>query len=535
MVNLLQMESLLQDLNSTLLYGTVLAILVLSIHVWLKSGSSRKLRTPPEVAGAWPVIGHLPLLAKSHLPHRTFASMADEYGPIFTIRLGLFPAVVVSSSEIAKECFTKHDLTLASRPQLLATEVMGYNYALFTLAPYGPYWREMRKIATLEVLSNRRIESLLNPVLASAADTAIKELHMLWAEKKNDSGHILVDLKQWFARLSMNIVLKVIVGKGYYSSIATVDEEEKRHCHHALRELVQNLGLFPVADALPFLRWLDLGSIEKSMKRTAKEWDTILGGWLEEHKRNHRNLSENRGDRDFMDVMLSTLKGKDIGGYDADTIIKATCLALAAGATDTTITTITWAMSLLLNNPHALKKTQEALDAQSGKQRHAKESDISNVTYLHAVVKETLRLYPSVPLAVPHVSTDDCIINGYHVPKGTRVIFNLWKIQINPRVWPEPMEFRPERFLNSHKNIDVKDPNFEYLPFGGGRRICPGMSFGLQSVHYMLARFLHAFDVSTPDNLPVDKSESTGITINKAMPIEVMLTPRLPNEVYEFT
>ncbi|XP_030545468.1 cytochrome P450 CYP82D47-like [Rhodamnia argentea] len=526
------MESLLQDLNSTHLYGTILAILILSIHVWFKSTSSRKLKTPPEVAGAWPVVGHLPILAKSQHPHRTFGSMADEYGPIFTVRVGLFPVVVVSSSEIAKECCTKHDLALASRPLLLATEVMGYNHAFFGFSPYGQYWREVRKIATTELLSNRRIESLVNPIVASMTDIAIRELHKLWTEKKNDSGHILIDLKQWFANLSVSIVLKVVAGKGYCNGIATADEEEEQRWHHALVEFLHFLGVFTVADALPFLRRLDLGGHEKSMRRIAKELDTILSGWLEEHKRNSKSTSEKGGDRDFMDVMLSTINGKEMGGYDADTVVKATCLAIISGGTDTVMITLTWAVSLLLNNLPILKKAREELDAQIGKQRYVNESDMANLSYLRAIVKETLRLHPAGPLAVPHESTEDCLIDGHHVPKGTRLIFNLWKIQTDPRAWPEPMEFKPERFF--HKDVDVKDRNFEYLPFGGGRRICPGMSFGLQSVHSMLARLLHAFEVSTPDNSPVDMLESFGITVDKATPLEVMLAPRLPNEVYEF-
>ncbi|XP_039171545.1 cytochrome P450 82A4-like, partial [Eucalyptus grandis] len=191
--------------------------------------------------------------------------MADEYGPVFTIRLGLFLAIVVSSSEIAKECYTKHDLALASRPKLLATEVLGFNYAFFVLDPYGLYWREVRKIATLELLSNRRIESLLKAIVASATDIAI--------------------------------------------TVALPQPMRKRR-----------------GDALPFLRWLDLGGQEKSMKRTAKELDTIISGWLEEHKRINKNLSEKRVDRDSMDVMLSTLNGMDIGGFDPDKIVKATCL-----------------------------------------------------------------------------------------------------------------------------------------------------------------------------------------------------------------
>ncbi|KAF8022901.1 hypothetical protein BT93_F0420 [Corymbia citriodora subsp. variegata] len=426
MTPLWQMECMRQDLNYILLYGMILAILTLSIHVWFKSSSSRKLKTPPEVAGAWPVVGHLPILAKSHLPHRTLASMADKYGPIFTVRLGLFPAVVVSSSEIAKECCTKHDHALASRPQLIATEVMGYNYAFFGFAPYGLYWREMRKIVTSEMLSNRRIESLLSPIVASATDTAIKELHKLWSEKKNDSGHMLVDLTQWFGRLSMSIVLKVVANRGYYSDNSTVDEEEEQRCQNAIREFLELLGMFPVADALPFLRWLDLGGHEKSMKRIAEELDTILSGWIEEHKRNSKSSSENRGDRDFIDVMLSTLKGNEVGGFDADTVIKGTLLAIISGGTDTTTITLAWAVSLLLNNLHVLKKMQEELDAQIGKQRHVKESDIANLTYLHAIVKETLRLQPPGPLSAPHLSTEDCIINGYYVPKGTRLILNVW-------------------------------------------------------------------------------------------------------------
>ncbi|KAF8022905.1 hypothetical protein BT93_F0423 [Corymbia citriodora subsp. variegata] len=529
------MESLLQDPSFTLLYGIILAVLVLSTHVWFKSSSSGTLKTPPEVAGAWPIVGHLPIIAKSHLPHKTLGSMADKYGPIFTVRLGLFPAVVVSSSEIAKECCTKHDHALASRPQLIATEVMGYNSAFLVLAPYGPYWREMRKIVTLKMLSNQKIESLLNPVVASAMDIAIKELHKLWTEEKNDSGHILVDLKQWFGRLSMNIVLKIVARKGYNSGIATVDEEENWRCHHALREFLQFLGLFPVADALPFLRWLDLGGHEKSMKRTAKELDTILSGWLEEHKRNSKISSDGREDRDFIDVMLSTLKGMEIGGFDVDTVIKATCLVIIVGGTDTTTTTLTWAVSLLLNNLHVLRKTQEELDAQIGKQRHVKELDIMNLTYLHAIVKETLRLHPAAPLAAPHLSTEDCIINGYYVPEGTRLILNLWKIQTDPKAWAEPLKFRPERFLSSHKDVEVKNPKFEYMPFGSGRRICPGMSFGLQSVHSMLSRFLHAFEISTPGSSPVDMSEGFGITVDKLTPLEVLLAPRLPDEVYEST
>ncbi|KAK3424719.1 cytochrome P450 CYP82D47 [Eucalyptus grandis] len=529
------MYFLLGSLNFTNLVG-ILVILALSFLVlWRsRSSSSSKLKTAPEAAGAWPVIGHLPVLAKSKLPHKTLAAMADEFGPIFTLRLGSFPTMVLSSSEIAKECFTKHDLALSSRWPSLSSEILGYDGALFGLAPCSPYWREVRKIATLELLSNRRIKSLLNPVLASATDLAIKELHGLWSEKKDDSGHISVDLKQWFAKLTLNVILNIVAGTGHYSGTAMMDEEEeRRRCHDAVREFFRLMGTFTVADALPFLRWLDLGGHEKAMKRTMKELDTILSNWLEEHKRKKKvDLDKSQGDQDFMDVMLSTLNGMDIAGYDADTIAKATCLAMIAGGSDTTMATLTWAISLLLNNLPILKRVQEELDNHIGKQRHMIESDIANLAFLQATVKETLRLYPASPL-FGRQSTEDCVIDEYHVRKGTRMMFNLWKIQTDPRLWPDPLKFQPGRFLSSHKDLEAEDHNFELFPFGGGRRICVGMSFALQSLHFILARFLHAFEVSTRGNSLVDMSEDFGAILKKARPLEVMLTPRLPRELYE--
>ncbi|XP_010064547.1 cytochrome P450 CYP82D47 [Eucalyptus grandis] len=520
------MDSLLQDLPR--LSGIIPAILVLLIFVFFKSISSSKLKTPPEPLGAWPIIGHLPILAKSKLHHKTLASLADQCGPIFNVRCGTFQALVVSGSEIAKECFTKNDIAVSTRPRYLAQEILGYSYAMFPFAPYGPYWRQVRKMATLELLSSRRVKSLLNPIQASEADVAIQELHKLWIESKDDSGHVIIDLRPWFAKLTLNVILRIVAGKRY----RTADEEEKQRCQKALREFFHLFGAFLPSDAFPFLRWLDLGGREKAMKRTAEELDEIMGGWLEDHKRDNKNLGETNGSGDFMDVMLSVLNDDEIGGYDADTIIKATCLAMIAGGSDTSMVTLTWAISLLLNNLHSLKKAQKELDAQIGKQRHVKEGDIASLTYLQAIVKETLRLHPAAPLSGPRQFTEDCTVGEYHVPKGTWLILNIWKIQTDPRTWPDPLEFRPERFLSSHKDVDVKDSNIALLPFGGGRRICPGISFGLEMVHFLLAKFLHAFEISTVDNSPVDMSEIFGPTILKATPLEVMLKPRLTRELY---
>ena len=198
---------------------------------------------------------------------------------------------------------------------------------------------------------------------------------------------------------------------------------------------------------------------------------------------------------------------------------------LITGATDTTTVTLVWALSLVLNHKDVLKKIQDELDLHVGKGRLIKESDICNLVYLQAVVKEALRLYPAGPLSGPREFTEECTIGGYHVPKGTRLITNLWKIQTDPLIWPDPMEFKPERFLTTHKDVDVKGKHFELIPFGGGRRSCPGIAYGLQITQLVLAALLQAFEVST-DGL-VDMTASFGLTNAKATPLEVLVKPRL--------
>ena len=205
---------------------------------------------------------------------------------------------------------------------------------------------------------------------------------------------------------------------------------------------------------------------------------------------------------------------------------------LLLAGTETTTTTMIWALSLLVNNREALKKVQQELDLNVGKERQVNESDVKNLVYLQAVIKETLRLYPAIPLSLPHEAMEDCNVGGYDVPAGTHLLVNLSKIHRDPKVWSDPYEFKPERFLINHKNLDVRGRNFELIPFGSGRRICPGISLALQVMELTLATLLHGFEITTPFDEPVDMSETTGITNLKVTPLHVLLNPRLPTEVY---
>ncbi|PIA50742.1 hypothetical protein AQUCO_01200167v1 [Aquilegia coerulea] len=465
------------------------------------------------------------MLQPPTLPHRLYSSLADKYGPIFALRIGLHKTLVINSWEVAKECFTTHDRVFASRPDMVVAKILGYDYAMFGPNPYGPYWREMRKIAIIELLSNRRLEQLKH-VRVMEISTSIQELYQLWeAKSKNGKERVLVDMKEWFGDLTLNISVKMVAGKRYFGASSKEDKEEARQIHKAIRDFAYLFGVFVVSDAIPFLGWFDFKGHVKAMKKSAKQVGCIMDRWLEEHKQKRTATAG-----DFMDVLLTVLQDKNLFGREADTVNKATCMNMIVGATDTNMVTLTWALSLLLNNRHILKKAQEEIDIHVGKDKQVEESDIEKLVYLQAIVKETLRLYPPAP--GPRESTEDCTVSGFYVPKGTQLLINIRKIHRDPRIWSNPNEFQPERFLTTNPNLDFRGQQFEYIPFGSGRRSCPAISFAVLVVHLILARMLQGFDFATPSDSPVEMIESVGLTNLKATALEVLITPRLASHLY---
>ncbi|KAH6765418.1 cytochrome P450 [Perilla frutescens var. hirtella] len=522
------MDSLIQ-----LLFLVVTTLIAFFLFNQLRNPTNKKRRLP-RAGGALPIIGHLHLFGGKQLLHKTLAAMAEKYGPVFTVKLGSQENLVVSSWETAKECFTTLDKVFSDRPYITATRLLGYNGAMIGLAPYGPYWRQMRKIATLELLSHRRID-MMSHVRASELQSSLKQLYDLWAVNGRNKGLVMVDMKQWFGDLTLNTSVRMIGGKRFNESSDQVRSRQK----DLMRDFLNYFGVFVLSDAIPSLGWLDLQGHQRNMKRIAKELDDLVGEWLEEHKqrrktKNKSSVDDDEHEEDFMDAMLTIMEDADFPQFEADTITKATCLNLVSAGSDAVMVTLTWALSLLLNNPNALKKAQEEVDAHISKDRHVNDFDIKNLVYLEAVVKETLRLYPAGPIIGFHSAMEDCTLStGHHVPSGTRLLVNIWKIQRDEKLWPEPLEFRPERFMTSHKDIDMRGQNFELIPFGSGRRACPGTSLALQMVHLTLASLLHCFEFSKASDVEIDMTESSGLTNLKATPLEVYITPRLQPRIFK--
>ncbi|KAI3760269.1 hypothetical protein L1987_50662 [Smallanthus sonchifolius] len=519
------MEYFLQFLT---FLGLFLSVIIYAYKISIRRTHEKSTKlVAPEPSGALPFLGHLHRLRGKAPIARILGNLADDYGPAYSLRLGSHRALVVSNWQTIKECFTTNERNFATRPNMAAGRYMSYDNAGFGLSPYGPYWREIRKLVVSELLTNQRLEKFKN-VRNTEISNSINELVLL-SQKTGDRASVM-DMHKWFEHIPFNIIVRILAGKDLSNN------KEGTLMKEAIKKLVHISGVFVVSDFFPNLEWMDIGGHVKAMKQVAKELDGVIGKWLNEHIEKRKECDNVDKEGDFMDVMLSALpEDAEMSGHGRETVIKATILVLIWSGTGSTALTMIWALSLLLNHPHILKAAQKELDINVGRKKWVEESDITNLVYLHAIVKETLRMYPPGPLAGPHEAIEDCCIGGYHVAKGTRLIVNVWKLHRDPQVWSDPHEFRPERFLEKHSEVTYQGQNFEYIPFSTGRRMCPAVTYASHVIHLTLARLLQGFDLSTPMGKPVDMSEGLGLALPKVKPLEVTITPRLSPELYQIT
>lgn len=284
----------------------------------------RAQKSPPEAAGAWPIIGHLLQLNVQKPLARTLADLSDKYGPVFTIRVGMKQVLVVSNWEAVKECFTTNDKIFSSRPPSSFGAYLHYNYAGFGLAPYGPYWRQMRKIAIQELLSAKRMEKIRH-VRVSEIDASMKGLFSIYNKMKDgNNSPVKVDMSNWFEELSLNMILRKIGGRRYYFDRTEIGKTRFTHFKEVVKKHLRFSEQFIVSDVIPFpfLRLLDLQWHIKSMKRIAKELDTVLQIWIDEHD-GERSIND---EQDFIDGLLSLIKEGSIDGHSRQTVIKASVL-----------------------------------------------------------------------------------------------------------------------------------------------------------------------------------------------------------------
>ncbi|XP_062003991.1 cytochrome P450 81Q32-like [Rosa rugosa] len=486
---------------------SLIFILLITIKFLFRTKHHSHTNLPPSPPTV-PIIGHLHLLQP--LVHRTFHHLSQIYGPVFSLWFGSHRVVVVSSSSIAEECFTKNDIVLANRPRfMLAGKHMGYNYTNVVESPYGDHWRNLRRISTTEIYSPSR----LNMFSSIRTDEVKQLLFKLSHNSREDFAK--VDLRSMLSELTFNIIMTMVAGKRYYGDDMS-DKEEAKQFRDLMSEGLSYAGATNPSDFVPILKWFGGGGFEKKVMDLGKRMDAFLQGLIDEQ--NPSKTTSDRTANTLIHHLLSLQESQP--EYYTDQIIKGLILIMLLAGTDTSSLTMEWAMSNLLNHPEVLKRARAELDAEFGQERLIDEPDIFKLPYLQSIISETLRLYPTAPLLVPHYTSDDCTIGGFDVPCDTIVMINVWAIHRDPTLWDDPESFKPERFANGGE-----EP-YKFMPFGQGRRACPGMGLAQRVVGLALGSLIQCFDWEKVSEMKVDMTEGKGLSMPKAVPLEAMCKAR---------
>ncbi|XP_010425654.1 PREDICTED: cytochrome P450 81D11 [Camelina sativa] len=463
----------------------------------------RKLNIPPSPTRPFPIIGHLHLLK---LPlHRRFLSLSESLNnaKTFSLRLGTRLVYVVSSHSVAEECFTKNDVVLANRPQFIFQKHIGYNSTTMVGEAYGDSWRNLRRIGTIEIFSSLRLNSFI-----SVRKDEIRRL-ILCLSKNSKHEFVTVEMRPMFMSLTINNIIRMVAGKRYYGD-GTEDDNEAKHVRQLIAEVVVSGGAGNAADYFPILRWVT--SYEKRVKKLAGRVDEFLQSLV-----NEKRAEKVKGNT-MIDHLLSLQETQP--DYYTDMIIKGIILVMILAGTDTSAGTLEWAMSTLLNHPEVLQKAKTEIDNQIGLDSLIEEQDIVKLPYLQNIVSETLRLYPVAPMLLPHLASEDCVLDGYDVPRGTIILVNAWAIHKDPKLWEEPEKFKPERF-------EKKGEDKKLMAFGIGRRACPGSGLAQRLVTLALGSLIQSFEWERLGEEHLDMRESEkGTTMRKAKSLQAMCRAR---------
>ncbi|KAK9103248.1 hypothetical protein Sjap_020502 [Stephania japonica] len=482
-----------------------------------KSRKPHNLRYPPGPRGL-PLVGHLPFLDPQL--HTYFANLATTYGPIYKLNLGSKLTVVVTSSSLAKEILRDHDVTFANHDVPSVARV-AYGGSDVLWSQYGPEWRMLRRVCVREMLNNASLDAVY-ALRKREVKRMVNDIHRRTGE--------LVNLREEMFLTIQNVITSMAWGGGGGDEerIARLGTEFRE----VVGEIIELLGKPNVSDFFPSLSRFDLQGLVRDMKVLFLRFDQVFDAIIEERLRSMEGGGGGGAEcKDFLKTLLQ-LKDEGEAGKVVFTMkhLKALLLDMVMGGTDTTANALEWAMAELMNKPETMTKAQEELDVVVGKNCKVEESHLPKLQYLQAVVKEVLRLRPGVPLMVPHCPTISCNIGGYLIPKGAKVFLNTWAIHRDPSIWDNPLDFNPERFLNK-TTYDYTGNDFNYLPFGSGRRICAGIPMAERMLMYGLATLLHLFDWELPKGSKLDLEEKFGIVLKKATPLIVSPTPRSPNAI----
>ncbi|CAN6550932.1 unnamed protein product [Malus baccata var. baccata] len=496
------------DILSFIILGLlVAAISICPLYYSLGRRSSNTTRLPPG-PNPLPFIGNL--LELGNKPHLSLTKLSQRYGPIMSLQLGRITTVVISSSTVAKEVLRTHDQLFCHRSIPDALQACKHSKYGMPWIPVSPAWRNLRKTCNSQLFTSKILD-------ANQANRHLKVQELIWDVNKSAVKGDAIDIGRAAFKTSLNLLSRTV----FSGDLVDTGSARAREFKELVWSIMEEAGKPNLADYFPVLKKIDPLGIRRRMSNSMRKmldlFDRLMIQRFESRKKLDYIMTN-----DMLDTLINISEEKN-ENMDMDEI-QHLFLDLFAAGTDTTSSTLEWAMAELLRNPEKLSKAQAELKQIIGKGKPVGESDKDKLPYLQAIIKETFRLHPAVPLLLPRKADADVEICGYTVPKGAQVFVNAWAIGRDPDIWDNPDSFIPERFLGS--DIDVTGKNFELIPFGGGRRICPGLPMAVRMVNLMLGSLINCFDNwkledgIAPETMDMD--EKFGITLQKAQPLRAV-------------
>ncbi|CAA2974101.1 cytochrome P450 71A8-like [Olea europaea subsp. europaea] len=431
------------------------------------------------------------------------------------LHFGNKPTLIVSSADAAKEIMKTRDLIFANKPDSSVTRLLMYNGKDVAVAPYGEYWRQLKSIFVLQLLSNKRVQSF-HSIREEETALLVKKVSGLVSETSSP-----VNLSEMFVSLANDVVCRAALGRKYS------EEGNGKKFLYLLREISELVAKVSVGEFIPCLSWIErVSGFKARVNKAAKEFDEFLEEIIQGSLDAGQDLSgkENGSSENFLDILTAIYKENSIGiSIDKDSI-KGILVDVFVGGTDTTSTVLEWAMTELIRHPKIMNRLQNEVRGILNGKQNITDADLEKMYFLKAIIKETLRYHSSIPF-LTRIASQDVQIMGYDIAAGTMIITNNWAMGRDPESWEEPEKFQPERFLNYP--IDFRGLDFQLLPFGAGRRRCPGISFAMATIEFALANLVQKFDWKLPngdkgENL--DITEHPGITIHRKKPLLAVAT-----------
>ncbi|KAJ0547407.1 putative flavone synthase I [Helianthus annuus] len=482
----------------------IISLVFLTSLFLLFSKRKPKHRLPPSPPSL-PIIGHLHHLGP--LIHQSFKSLSTRYGPLIHLRLGSVTCFVADTPELAQELLQKNDLAFSYRKHTLAIDHITYGVA-FAFAPYGPYWKYIKKLSTVELLGSQNLGHFL-PLRTHEIQELLRTLTV--KAKQNES----VNMTDELLKLANNVICQMMMGIRYSAT-----DSEAVEAKNLVREVTKIFGEFNVSDFIWFCKRLDLQGFEKRYKDIHIRYDALLEKVMskrEEMRRREGKGKDGKG-KDFLDLLLDVLEDEKAEIKITRNHIKALILDFFTAATETTAVTMEWTLVELINNPKVIEKARQEIDAVIGNKRLVEESDTPNLPYIQAIIKEVFRLHPPIPMVI-RKSNENVTIKGYDIPVGSILFVNIWSIGRNSKYWESPLEFNPDRFLEGGAlkgSLDIKGHNFTLLPFGTGRRSCPGINMAMRQLPVVIATLVQCFEWNVKEKRRLNVDERGGLTAPRA-------------------